>query len=90
MQPIGAGGVSDRRLRADHFFLVLAFFLALPFFTAFFFFGAAFFFTAKEEDGRADQPKSRRLLGVAITRARYCAVILTPAYDMCSLLPKMT
>lgn len=49
-------------------------------------------------DGRGDgdrlllrndgsQEKSRRLLNVAITRARHHAVILTPVYDSCCLLP---
>jgi DNA helicase-2/ATP-dependent DNA helicase PcrA len=33
------------------------------------------------------QDKSRRLLNVAITRARHQVVILTPVYDPCCLLP---
>ncbi len=36
------------------------------------------------------QEKSRRLLNVAITRARHHAVVLTPVYEPCCLLPEVS
>ncbi len=35
-------------------------------------------------------PRSRRLLSVAITRARYGVLVFTPAWDRCELLPDFT
>ncbi len=40
-----------------------------------------------DDSASAGLPKSRRLLHMAITRARTRATILTPVWDRCAILP---